>query len=224
MPAPGPTPSGRDPAGATRVGCIGRRSPGRSGGRGGTWRLRSRGTLKNWLPGYGSARSGPRSGTRRGSRRRQRGLVHRARAGLGHNHSRRRRARSRRLHGRRRLHLHNIIRRRRLYFWRSAPDRWRRKWRRKRCSRRSRRHGDRRRRCACGRARSRWRSRNRRSRGRFGRNHYYCWRTVCCSDRSWRHHSWGGRRRCFDGGLGRHCLRRGWSGRCFCLRLGGGHG
>src|ERR1700677_3436223 len=34
IPAPGPTPSGRDPAGATRVGCIGRRSPGRSGGRG----------------------------------------------------------------------------------------------------------------------------------------------------------------------------------------------
>ena len=33
MGAPGPTPSGRDPAGATRVGCIGRRSPGRSGGR-----------------------------------------------------------------------------------------------------------------------------------------------------------------------------------------------
>jgi hypothetical protein len=33
IPAPGPTPSGRDPAGATRVGCIGRRSPGRSGGR-----------------------------------------------------------------------------------------------------------------------------------------------------------------------------------------------
>jgi hypothetical protein len=34
MPAPGPTPSGREPAGATRVGCIGLRSPGRSGGRG----------------------------------------------------------------------------------------------------------------------------------------------------------------------------------------------
>jgi hypothetical protein len=31
--APGPTPSGRAPAGATRVGCIGLRSPGRSGGR-----------------------------------------------------------------------------------------------------------------------------------------------------------------------------------------------
>ncbi len=34
MPAPGPTPSGRAPAGATLVGCMGRRSPGRSGGRG----------------------------------------------------------------------------------------------------------------------------------------------------------------------------------------------
>jgi hypothetical protein len=31
--APGPTPSGRVPAGETRVGCIGRRSPGRKGGR-----------------------------------------------------------------------------------------------------------------------------------------------------------------------------------------------
>jgi hypothetical protein len=33
MGAPGPTPNGRAPAGATRVGCIGRRSPGRNGGR-----------------------------------------------------------------------------------------------------------------------------------------------------------------------------------------------
>jgi hypothetical protein len=43
MGAPGPTPSGRAPVGDWRVGCIGRRSPGRSGGRGppgtdGRWR------------------------------------------------------------------------------------------------------------------------------------------------------------------------------------------
>ena len=31
--APGPTPSGREPVGDCRVGCMGRRSPGRSGGR-----------------------------------------------------------------------------------------------------------------------------------------------------------------------------------------------
>ena len=31
--APGPTPRGRAPVGELRVGCIGRRSPGRSGGR-----------------------------------------------------------------------------------------------------------------------------------------------------------------------------------------------
>ena len=44
-------PSGRVPVGDWRVGCIGRRSPGRSGGCGRPGAARTR-TLKNWLAGY----------------------------------------------------------------------------------------------------------------------------------------------------------------------------
>src|SRR5450755_256907 len=56
IPAPGPTPNGRDPAGATRVGCIGRRSPGRNGGRAdpGAW-----GRAVRWKIGWpGTGRPG----------------------------------------------------------------------------------------------------------------------------------------------------------------------
>ena len=59
-PLPDPHPADAIPVGASRVGCIGRRSPGRSGGRGGSGRRRTR-TLKNWLSRHRASRRWPRS-------------------------------------------------------------------------------------------------------------------------------------------------------------------
>ena len=62
--APGPTPSGRVPVGDCRVGCIGRRSPGRNGGRHPEPQPRRAGTLKNWLAWHRTSGSGTRRGAR----------------------------------------------------------------------------------------------------------------------------------------------------------------
>src|SRR5579863_947737 len=56
---PGPTPSGRVPVGDCRVGCIGRRSPGRNGGRvPGAAALPGRGRWKIGCPGTGRPGTG----------------------------------------------------------------------------------------------------------------------------------------------------------------------
>ena len=102
--APGPTPSGLDPVGDCRVGCMGRRSPGRRGGRlvgapgRGRWKIGCPGTGR---PGAGrmvapARRSG--SACRRGWP--QGRLIYRTRPGLRNDHSRRRRCRRCRRTGR----------------------------------------------------------------------------------------------------------------------------
>ena len=58
MGAPGPTPRGRAPVGDCRVGCIGRRSPGRNGGRGAPPGTCGRGRWKIGWPGTGRPGAG----------------------------------------------------------------------------------------------------------------------------------------------------------------------